>query len=198
MNYAEWCADQRRLVAEVPRCSQPVEHVFAYDLARKSGVWCEFGVGDGTRLRMIAAARGDALVFGFDWFQGLPEDWRPEFPKGSFSTGGYAPDVPGACIVAGRFEDTVEDFFASRVPPDRSVTFVHVDCDLYAGAKVALENVLPHLADGAIICFDEIFEYPGHEEHELRALYETTLLGLHYVWIAYDGGEKAALRVVAE
>jgi predicted O-methyltransferase YrrM len=49
---------------------------------------------------VIAAARGDKQVFGFDSFQGLPEDWRSNMPVGTFKTG-HLPDVPGAELVIG-------------------------------------------------------------------------------------------------
>lgn len=191
VSFYDWYAEQRVLLSEVPIVGDPLDYVIAH-CAQRTGTWVEFGVGDGTRLRRIAAARGNATLYGFDWFRGLPEDWRPEFPKGSFATA--VPDVPGAELVVGLFEETVPYFFAN-LRPSGPVTFAHVDCDLYAGAKVALEHMLPHLSDGAVVAFDELLAYTGHEEHELKALYETHLLGLHFEWIARDGGEKAALRV---
>ena len=87
-------------------------------------------------------------------------------------------------------------------PVPEPVTFVHVDCDIYSAAKCALSHVRPMLADGAIIAFDELLNYPGFEKHEMRALYEVTEEeGLRYEWLIAGGGtdswlsERAAILV---
>ena len=50
------------------------------------GLVCEFGVGSGRTITHIATLLPDAQIFGFDSFEGLPEDWRPGFPKGTYAT----------------------------------------------------------------------------------------------------------------
>ena len=53
---------------------------------------CEFGVGAGHTLQKIKEQfpTGKTIV-GFDSFEGLPENWIPEWRKGSFSQGGEIP-----------------------------------------------------------------------------------------------------------
>jgi hypothetical protein len=167
-----------------------LDRVLGSHVLQRTGTWAEFGVAGGATLKRIhAAARGEALVWGFDTFRGLPEDWRPGFPRGTFSCDGALPRVGGVCLVQGLFQDTLPAW-----EPTAPVTLVHIDCDLYSATKCVLTHVRPHLADGAVIVFDELWNYPGFEQHEMRALYEATEDGLRYDW-RFAGGERAAIVV---
>ena len=155
------------------------------------GLVAEFGVGWGYSLATIAkhfgggaSARASGAVFGFDSFKGLPEAWRIH-PQGDFSTYSTLPRVEGASLVAGWFNETIPAFFADPTNAPllffdgsddatkaRPARFVHIDCDLYSSTAIVLAYLGPHLRDGTLIVFDEIFGYPGFEEHELRALFE--------------------------
>ena len=79
-------------------------------LAGKGGLALEFGVAGGASLRTIVASRKFSRVIGFDCWTGLPHDWVADWVKGSFSQGGVPPDVHGAELVSGLFEDTVPPF----------------------------------------------------------------------------------------
>jgi SAM-dependent methyltransferase len=191
MNYPEWLAEQEDARRNAPRVLDPLGEVLVKeDRLQRRGLWLEFGVYEGRTLRVLAEARGEAHVFGFDSFEGLPEDWREGHPAGEFALA-TPPSVEGASIVRGLFEDTLP-----RFPFFEPVTLVHVDCDLYSSTRCALRHVRPHLAPGAVLVFDELLDYPGHEEHELRALYESTREGLRFEWLALAvAGEKAAILV---
>jgi hypothetical protein len=155
----------------------------------RSGVWLEFGVGNGTSLRIMARERGEAQVFGFDSFNGLPEAWREGHPKGEFACD--PPEIEGATIVKGLFEDTLPSFKAPG-----AITFVHVDCDIYSAASTVLQWLKgQQLAPGCIVEFDELLHYPGWEQHEMLALYEAVQDGLKFRWLGRDGEEKAAIVV---
>ena len=96
-------------------------------------------------------------VYGFDSFEGLPENWRNGFPAGAFNVDGL-PDVPGAELVVGWFDDTLPGFLDEHEGP---VAFLHVDCDLYSSTKTVLDLVGPRLVPGSIVAFDEYFNFPG-------------------------------------
>ena len=49
------------------------------------------------------------------------------------------------------------------------VAFVHIDCDIYESTRVVFELLSPRIAPGAVIVFDEYFNYPGWQQHEFRA-----------------------------
>lgn len=134
----------------------PLRHVLAL---RPEGIAVEFGVGSGRTLRLIAETMP---VVGFDSFTGLPEDWRPGFPKGCFAC--PVPEVPGAVIVAGSFTEAL-----SMLTFNALVGLVHLDADLYSSTVTALKALEPVLKSGTIIVFDEFHGYSGSEAHEEKA-----------------------------
>lgn len=147
----------------------------------------EFGTGEGHSTRLIAQY---LPVITFDSFQGLPEDWRPGFPKGRFASAEEPRDIPGCTVVPGWFSDTLADYDWSGY----DIALVHVDCDLYSSTRTALASVLPVIKPGCIIVFDEWFGYEGCEEHEQKAWRE-----LAEPWIEWDvighGREQWAIQI---
>jgi hypothetical protein len=167
-----------------------LEH--ALSIAPTGGMALEFGVYTGTTLKIIAARR-DGGVFGFDSFDGLPEDWRIGFGTGTFGVDG-PPDVPGAELVVGLFDVTLPGFLAEHPGP---VDLLHVDADLYSSAVTVLEVVGPRLRRGSVVVFDEFFNYPGWEAHEARAWAEHAAgrqVGFRYEAYTLDN-EQVVLRL---
>jgi hypothetical protein len=155
---------------------------YALTLAPRGGMALEFGVYEGTTLKIIAAARGDEAVYGFDSFEGLPETWRSGYPAGTFCLDSL-PDVPGSELVVGWFDDVLPGFMQEHPGP---VDFLHVDCDLYSSTKTVLDLVGPRLRSGSIVVFDEYFNYPGWQAHEHLAWNEyVELKGLQCVYEGY-------------
>ncbi|MFI9008792.1 class I SAM-dependent methyltransferase [Actinosynnema sp. NPDC053489] len=160
-----------------------LEH--ALGLVEAEGMALEFGVYTGGTLKLIATAFDGRGVYGFDSFEGLPEDWRNGFPAGLFGMDGL-PDVDGAELVVGWFDDTLPGFLAEHPGP---VSFLHVDCDLYSSTKTVLDLVGPRLVPGSVIVFDEYFNYPGWQEHEHKAWrehVERTGIQFDYCGYTYD------------
>ncbi|MEV0677144.1 class I SAM-dependent methyltransferase [Actinosynnema sp. NPDC050436] len=160
-----------------------LEH--ALTLVEHDGLALEFGVYAGSTLKIIAAAREGSGVYGFDSFEGLPENWRSGFPAGMFTVDDL-PDVPGAELVVGWFDETLPGFLAEHPGP---VTFLHVDCDLYSSTKTVLDHVGPRLVPGSVVVFDEYFNFPGWREHEHKAwteYVERTGTAFSYEGYTYD------------
>jgi glycerol-3-phosphate cytidylyltransferase len=135
----------------------------------KPGLYLEFGVYKGRSLHVIAKNSNGNKVYGFDSFNGLPEDWQGDFMKGSLKC-----DIPtnipkNSELVIGYFEDTLEQFLKEHPDP---ITFIHVDCDIYSGTKYLLEKCHPQIADGCYICFDDYLNYPDYEKFEYKAFNE--------------------------
>lgn len=166
--YAAWLDEtvSRLRVLQGESLGHVLGDVFAWPGLQRSGTWVEFGVATGGTLRLLAAQKGEAKLVGFDSFEGLPRDWG-RVTKGTFAC--KPPSVDGADLVVGRFEDTLPLW-----TPPSPVTLMHIDCDLYEGAWWALAYVLPMMVDGAVVAFDEFWNYAGWWEHEARALYEVT------------------------
>ena len=101
----------------------------------------EFGIYQGRTVDFIAERLPPGqVVFGFDLFAGLPENWRPGFGKGTFAAA--IPEVcPNVRLVAGLFENTLPPFLAAHA--GRPVAFIHVDCGLYTSARTVLRRSSP-------------------------------------------------------
>ena len=52
------------------------------------------------------------------------------------------------------------------------INFVNMDMDTYPTTKFVLKNIKPYLVDGAIIIFDELYNFPGWKISEYKALTE--------------------------
>lgn len=166
---------------------------YALSLAPADGMALEFGVYSGGTLKVIAETRDDKQVFGFDSFEGLPEDWRSGLPAGTFEVD-KLPEVPGAELVVGWFSDTLADFLAGHPGP---VAFLHLDADLYSSTVTVLEHVGPRLVPGTVILFDEYFNYPGWEQHEHRAWEEfVAKSGIEFRYEAYTSNNEQVVVVV--
>jgi hypothetical protein len=74
------------------------------------------------------------------------------------------------------------------------IGFIHVDCDIYTSTKIALELTVPRLMPGAIIVFDEFFNYKGYELNEYKAFFEIAeRFDLAYRFIGYAGQQVAVV-----
>lgn len=155
----------------------------------------EFGVFSGYSLAIIAEYMP---VIGLDSFEGLPEDWRPNFPKGKFNTRrqaslGYELLPPAnAMVVPGWFDETLPMLRKRGIP---QLGLVHVDCDLYSSTVTALNGIADYIHPGTLVVFDEYHGYEGHEKHEMRAWGEFCAReGITAEQVAC-GPEEAAFRI---
>jgi hypothetical protein len=202
-----WAAGEREAAESSARFARevmPTASVFddpittlehALSLAPADGMALEFGVYEGRTLGVIAASRRNQEVFGFDSFQGLPEDWRSGLPAGTFATDNL-PDIPGAELVVGMFADTLPDFLADHPGP---VSFLHMDADLYSSAVTVFKHVGPRLRPGSVIVFDEYFNYPGWQRHEHRAWQEfVAAAALEFEYVAYTGNNEQVAVVITK
>ncbi len=167
---------------------------FAIAQAPATGLVLEFGVYHGLSLRQIAR-RITGPVHGFDSFEGLPMDWKPGEPAGSYSTHGRLPPMPPQVVLhPGWFEDSLPAFVAEQTDKAR---VIHIDCDLYSSTRTVLNQVHPLLQTDTILVFDEFLGYPGYEQHEFRAWHEFS--GAFGIAFEYTGfnlmAKKAVVRV---
>lgn len=130
-------------------------------------LYLEFGVFEGRSMRWWSSklSQPDAKLVGFDSFEGLPEDWRPEITAGHFRTSG-PPQIDDSRVSfqVGWFKETLARFTV----PDHDQLILNVDCDVYSSASTVLHWVEPYLRPGTLIYFDE---FPDRD-HEMRAFTE--------------------------
>lgn len=139
----------------------------AIDIVGRSSkvMFLEFGTFEGYSIRYFASGfvNPASRFYGFDSFEGLPEDWGSKV-KGTFSTAGNLPDVADdrVSFEKGWFQDTLPPF--SIQGQDFDAVFVHMDADLYSSTMFVLSNLWSKLPTFFAL-FDE---FSGHET---RALY---------------------------
>ncbi len=131
--------------------------------------YLEFGVYRGASLRWWCGhvACSEARFYGFDCFEGLPEDWGVA-RAGTFDVGGKIPaiDDPRLEFVVGLFQDTLRPFLAGHRLERRKV--IHMDADLYTSTLYVLSQLAPWIRPGDVIVFDELGSL-RMAEHEFRA-----------------------------
>jgi hypothetical protein len=145
-------------------------------------LWLEFGVWEGRTINYISNYR-NGLVYGFDSFKGLPEDWRVGFLKEHFNREGKLPKKnPNVELIVGWFNETLEPFLLEH--KGKNITFLHIDCDVYSSTKYVLDKCTPYLYQGSIVVFDELINYDGYEEGEWKAMNEWVVENeIDYEWI---------------
>lgn len=157
------------------------------------GLYLEFGVGRGKSIRWIGS-HADRTVHGFDSFQGIPEYWHGN-PAGTFAQR-KLPKVPdNVTLHVGMFDETIPKFLADH---DEPVSLLHVDCDLYSSTVTIFDAFGARLQPGAVILFDEYYNFPRWQEHEFKAFQEfVERSGVEYEYIAYSvTGQQAAARIL--
>ena len=169
---------------------------YVVDKAKVDGLWLEFGVASGMSTRKYAEFMPTSMkpLYGFDSFQGIPEDWA-EHKKGAFSSNGHIPDVEGAEMLVGLFDETLPTFISQK---DKNISVLVIDCDLYSSTKTIFDNCKNKIVPGTVIIFDEIYNgsgiYKDWEEHEYKAFMEFVKeKNVEFKWLAYVfNGEQAS------
>lgn len=137
----------------------------------------ECGLGKGSTFSMLAyliGAESDRTrkLWGFDSFEGWPQptkwDKSPRNPrKGEWKVDQEM--ITNRLRESGIYDQfpdldvrTVKGFFSKSLPhfPARSIAFLHIDADLYAGYRDALTFLYPKVVPGGIVAFDEYKEFP--------------------------------------
>src|SRR5690606_22451141 len=161
----------------------------AFDAREVEGLVLEFGVAGGRSITLFANAAPDQAVYGFDSFEGLPEDWTTMHKAGHFAQ--PLPEVPAnAELVVGWFDATLPGFLEAHPGP---VSFLHVDCDLYSSTKTISDLLGDRIVPGTIILFDDYFNYPAWRQHEHKAFME--FVAANDVRFEYIGAVNCNMQV---
>lgn len=151
------------------------------------GLIMEFGIATGGSFRKIIE-RTSRHCFGFDSFEGLPEDAE------GWTKGAFACEIPrfseeNAHIVVGLIQDTLQDFLNGNAG---QAAFIHIDTDIYSAAKYIFDTLYDNgrIGPGTVILFDELLncendsylawphnEYKAFVEFGERTGFEIELIG---------------------
>ena len=135
-------------------------------------------------------------IIGFDTFEGFPEISDEDIQGTNVSehtyTGGFRVEhemerdilkcveahdktrflghIPKLQLVTGDIVDTLPIFLEEN--PHLVVSLLHLDVDLYAPTKLALDSLVPRMPKGAVILFDELNmrQFPGETVAAMESL----------------------------
>ena len=129
----------------------------------------EFGVWRGEAFRYLIKTFKKG--YGFDTFEGIPEDWDGE-KAGTYSSDGQIPQIEGGEFIVGKFDDTLPTFFSEPRPMASVINF---DADLYSSTICALNYSKPVIDQHTILIFDEFIMNENWEQDEYKAINEYCL-----------------------
>ena len=155
--------------------------------------YLESGVFEGSSINFFSKYVN--TIYGFDSFQGLKEDWVGWIlPKGTFNLNKKLPTLNKNVIpVIGWVQDTLSPFLDKHKP---EINFVHLDMDTYESTKFVLKKIKPYLIKNSIIAFDQIYNFPGWQLGEYKALIET-FNDNEYKFICFDlDRDRAAIQII--
>ena len=135
-------------------------------LSKKERPFYEFGVWRAEAFRYLIKTFKKG--YGFDTFEGIPEDWHDE-KAGTYSSDGNIPKIKGGKFIVGKFEDTLPDFFSEDRP---RASIINFDADLYSSTICALNFAKPVIDHHTILIFDEFIINKNWEQDEYKALEE--------------------------
>ena len=164
----------------------------AFEFAKINGVrgdYFEFGVWRGKTFRWAHLMKhryglAEMKLWAFDSFSGLPavERSRDEiWEEGQFACSvSEFRQIVGASGIGAHEYEIVEGFYSESLNEstharvgDRRIAVAYIDCDLYESTAEALKFVSRHLAHGAILCFDDYYNYKAApDQGEAKALAE--------------------------
>lgn len=172
------------------------------------GIILEFGVAKGLSITWFAENFPNTEVYGFDSFEGLPEEWNlgaTVLQKGHFSTWGKLPEhsFNNLHFVKGLFQETLVPFLNTN---KEVIKVVHIDSDLYSSCKFILENIKERIVPGTILLFDELTypkvshpQYHYIRQHEYKAFMEFCEANPNFNFdvMGYTQGPQVAIKVVS-
>jgi O-methyltransferase len=134
--------------------------------------YLEFGVYTGGSFKwwVNANKNSNSKFYGFDTFEGLPENW------GTYKAGEMNANLPQIDdnryeFLKGLFQDTLFKFIEThRIDNNRII--IHLDADLFSSTLFVLTTLAKYLKPGDLIFFDE-FNVPNHEFFAFKVFTES-------------------------
>lgn len=155
----------------------------------------EFGVYNGETINFLSHLLKKSTIYGFDSFEGLPENWIENFPIGTFNRNGKLPEVKeNVTLIKGMFQNTLPCFLETF---NDKINVLHIDCDIYNSAQYVLNTLKDFVKHGTIIIFDELINYKGYKLHEFKALNEfLKSTGYKIKVICHNNYEQVSIKIL--
>jgi hypothetical protein len=168
LEIGHWMREQSYYPIQKLRRRNEIFDLIGNEVASAKVLYLEFGVYEGDSIRYWSQLLKNpaSVLHGFDSFEGLPEDWDRNHPKGRFSTAGKLPEISDTRVrfFKGWFNETLP---AYRLP-EHDKLVINMDADLYTSTKYVLECLGERIEIGSWVYFDEFSDW----QHEFRAFRE--------------------------
>jgi len=168
----------------------------AINEGNKDGSYFEFGVYDGESINLFSKYLKDKKIYGFDSFEGLKDNWTGHsLLAGTFNREGKIPKLDSNAIaIKGWVQETLPKFLIEK--KISYISFLHMDLDTYESTKFVLEKLKVYFRPGTVILFDQLYNYPGWQQGEFKALNEV-LKESEYKYLAFGKHSKqAAIKIL--
>jgi len=142
-----------------------------FNIKNEEITYLEFGVYRGKSFNwwIHHCDHPKSRFYGFDTFEGLPENWGTLYNKGDMLAD--MPDIhdPRGRFIKGLFQQSLPDFLLTshRDLSKDNRKIIHLDADLFSSTLFVLTSFAPFLRKGDILMFDE-FNVPNHEFFAFR------------------------------
>ena len=174
------------------------------DNNNSKGFFLEFGVYLGESINLFSKiletykkAKDDEnkIIYGFDAFLGLKENWVGTSGALHLPLKSQAPKVnKNVILIKGWIQETLEPFLIKNNV--KRIQFVNIDVDTYETTKFILQLIKPLLYSGSIIIFDELYNFPGWKVGEYKALKEC-FIDSEYKFICFaEDGKQAVIEIL--
>ena len=188
----------KKYISDIMLFSERNNEFWDYNLSKvnTNGVVMEFGVFEGKSINYFSNKLKTQKFFGFDSFEGLPNDWMGHsMPDSTFDLGGTLPKVnDNVVLIKGLFKYSLPDFLKNF---NESVSLIHIDCDIYESTLEVFNLLGSRIDKGTIVIFDEYHSYPGWRYGEHRALQEACeKFKLNYKYLSINNSHKASIVFV--
>lgn len=169
-------------------------NLIAKEIEGKKGLICEFGVAGGKSINYLAGKMQDHILYGFDSFEGLPENWRDGMPQGAYRQAKLPRVASNVRLIKGLFDVSLPNFLDEQKD---NALFLHIDCDLYSSTRTVFELIGQRIEKGTILCFDEYFNYPSWQDGEHKAFMEfVSRRNIKFEYLGFcSAGTQLVLRI---
>lgn len=155
-------SDPSKLVEErIKTLKAEFEHCMA--LCNDQGWFLEFGVYEGRTINLCSSLRPDSTFYGFDSFEGLPEKWVMSQTKTideKYFALDHLPKVNNNVnLIPGFFDQSLPSWIKDNLDSNSTISWLHIDCDLYSSAKSVLNLLNDYIVEGTVIRFDELVDW---------------------------------------
>ena len=145
------------------------EFEYCMPLCCDEGMFLEFGVYQGRTINICSDLRPNNHFYGFDSFEGLPENWKlantkkhskiTSVDKGHFAVDKLPQVNDNVTLIEGFFDVSLDPWIDQHLDNQSTISWLHIDSDLYSSAKCVLNKLNKYIAPGTIIRFDELVDW---------------------------------------